>query len=109
MKGAIFSNRMRLNTDYHNVTAAGLATDFITGDEEIHTSFAEDLTVSLVYRWSAHCATRLGYQAVFVQDVALAPENLNTDLTVIQQGPAVVSHSGNIIYQGPIAGLTVAW
>jgi hypothetical protein len=108
MKGAIFSNRMRLNTDYHNVSG-GAATDVITSDEEIHTSFAEELTVSLVYRWSAHIATRVGYEAVFVQDVALAPDNLNTNLTIIQQGPAVVSHNQNMIYMGPMAGIMMAW
>ena len=109
MKGAIFSDRQHLNTDYHNVNAAGLATDFITDDQEVHTAFAEDLTVSLVYRWSAHCSTRVGYQAVFIQDVALAPENLSADLNILQQGPAVVSHNQNIIYMGPVAGLMLAW
>jgi hypothetical protein len=109
MKGAIFSNRMHLINDYHNVNSTGVATDFITSDQEVHTSFAEDLTVSLLYRWSAHVTTRVGYQAVFVQDVALAPENLNTDLSVLRLGPAQVSHSQNIIYMGPVAGIVMAW
>ena len=109
VKGAIFSNRERLYNDYHNVDSAGAATDIITSDEEVHTSFAEDITVSLLYRWSAHMTTRVGYQAVFVQDVALAPENLSTNLGVIQQGPAQVSHNQNMIYMGPVAGFVVAW
>ncbi len=109
VKGAIFSNRERLISEYQNINAAGLSTVSINDDSEVHTSFAEDITVSLVYRWSAHCATRVGYQATFMQDVALAPENLSSDLSVIQQGPAVVSHNQNIIYMGPVAGLMMAW
>jgi hypothetical protein len=109
VKGAMFSNRQHLINEYQNINAAGLSTVFINGDNEVHTSFAEDITVSLVYRWSAHCSTRVGYQATFMQDVALAPENLSSDLSVIQQGPAVVSHNQNIIYMGPVAGLMMAW
>jgi hypothetical protein len=109
VKGAFFSNRQHLISEYQTIPAGGVATNFITSDQEIHTSFAEDITLSLVYRWSAHCSTRVGYTATFIQDVALAPENLGSDLSILQQGPAVVSHNQNMIYMGPVAGLMLAW
>jgi hypothetical protein len=109
IKGAVMNNRAKTTTFYENVNGAGVVTDFTNSAQENHTAFAEDISLTLVYHWSPHLTTRLGYQAVFMQGLALAPENLGTDLAILQQGPAQLNHSGNVIYQGPVAGLTLAW
>jgi hypothetical protein len=109
LKGGVFSNRDKVNTSYHWVQANGTVTDYLLSDTETHTSFAEDLAVSLLYRWSAHLTTRLGYQALFVQDVALAPNNLGTDINLISTGPLQINHDQGVIYHGPFAGLVFAW
>jgi hypothetical protein len=106
-KGIIYNNQAKVITNYTFVTGTGTGA-FTNTDQETHTSYAEDLTVSMVYRWSPHVATRLGYQAIIMQDVALAPENLPTNST-IQFGPVEVNHNQTMIYQGPVAGLLIAW
>jgi hypothetical protein len=47
----------------------------------------------------------LGYQATFVQGVAIAYENLQTDNTLLRTGPGVLNDSGNLVYHGPVIGL----
>ena len=108
-KAAVMNNRELVTTFYQNVNNTGLVTDYTNTAQENHTAFAEDLNLTLVYQWSPHFTTRFGWQAVFMQGLALAPENLGTDLNVLRQGPPPLNHSGSVIYQGPVAGLTVAW
>jgi hypothetical protein len=49
---------------------------------------------------------RAGYQAMFVDGVAVGFENLQTDNIILQNGPGLLDDSGQIIYHGPILGLT---
>ncbi|MEZ6110946.1 MAG: hypothetical protein R3C99_08020 [Pirellulaceae bacterium] len=49
---------------------------------------------------------RLGYQATWITGVALAEQNLPADLMVAPVRPAEVNHGGDIVYHGPVIGLT---
>jgi hypothetical protein len=109
MKAAVMNNRADQSTTYHNVDSQGVAHDFSGNEEENHTSFAGELDLTFVYRWSPHFSTRLGYQALWLTGMALAPDNLNTNIDILTQGPAQLNHSGGILYHGPFAGLVVGW
>jgi hypothetical protein len=108
-KGAVMNDLAMQTTSYQNGAIAGPFTTVTHSAEESHTAFAEDIRAMLVYQWSPHFTTRLGYEAVFMQRLALAPDNLGTDLTLISSGPAQLNHTGNVIYQGPVAGISLAW
>jgi hypothetical protein len=105
IKGAVLNNRARQSTTYSN-SADGT---FSAGQREDHTAFAGDLALTFIYRWSPHFTTRLGYQALFLQDVALAPDNFNTDINIVTQGPARLNHNAGTVYHGPHAGLMFGW
>ena len=46
-----------------------------------------------------------------MQDVALAPDNLNTNIDFLTIGAAQcrLNHTSSTLYHGPYAGVTVAW
>lgn len=108
-KGAVMDDSTRLTTWYENTNSAGVFSSFANSVHENHTVFAEDLSLTCVYHWNEHITTRFGWQAVFMQNLALAAENLGTDIYTLRSGPAVLNHNGSIVYQGPVAGITLAW
>jgi hypothetical protein len=108
-KAAVMNDYARVATFYENISTAGVTSNFVNSTQENHTAFAEDVSVVCVYHWSEHITTRFGWQGVFMQGVALAPDNVGTSLPVLTLGPAQLNHSGATVYQGPVAGLTLAW
>lgn len=108
MRAAIMNNHAHQTTTYTNVNNG--TTNVYTGTQtENHTAFAEEISVNALYRWSLHFTTQIGYRALWMQELALAPDNLNTDLEMLKLGPAQLNHSSTTLYHGPYAGVTVAW
>ena len=109
MKAALMNNRGQQSTTYVNVDNNGVTTQNFDSRREDHTAFAGDLALTFVYRWSPHFTTRLGYQALWLQNLVLAPDNLNTDIDIVRLGPAQLNYTGGTVYHGPFAGITVGW
>lgn len=108
VKAAVMNNRSRQATDFSN-TVNGFTTHGFFSRQEDHTAFAGQLELTFVYRWSTHFDTRFGYQALWLEEMALAPNNFNADVAFLTQGPAQLDHSGGVVYHGPFAGVTLAW
>jgi hypothetical protein len=113
IKAAVLNDRARLSTSYTNTISApgGLNAQGHTffNDEENHTAFAGSMDLTFVYRWSPRCSTRLGYQATFLQDIALAADNFPANINVLTQGPAELNHKTGAILHGPYAGVMFGW
>ncbi len=62
-------------------------------------AFVGHLSTTVEYRFSEHWVGRIGYQALFVDGLALASEST----------PALLLHDKSAIFHGPIAGLVVSW
>jgi len=73
------------------------------------TSYLTDIDLTFLYRWTPHLTTRVGYQALWVWDVALATENFTSNLNTLELGPARLNHSGSVLYHGPYAGIMLNW
>jgi hypothetical protein len=108
IKAAVLNDRGQQSTTYTNVTQ-GFSTSSFTSVREDHTAFAGDLDLTFLYRWSPHFSTRVGYQALFMADLVLAPDNFNSNIDILQNGPAQLNHRGSTIYHGPYAGITLGW
>ena len=102
-KAAALNNHAVQSTTFFDLDDAGVELA-AHGD---HTAFAGDLTLTFIYRWSTHFATRLGYQGIFLTGLALAPDNLNTNAPLGNQGE--LQHDADAIYHGPFAGIEVGW
>jgi hypothetical protein len=108
MKMALMSNRAEQSTEYFTVNNTGTH-DYVGNRTEDHTAFAGDLALTFVYRWSPNFSTQLGYQAIWLERIALATDNLNTDINILTQGPAQLNHAGRTVFHGPQAGITIGW
>ena len=108
MKAALMNNRAKQITDYQNVINGTVSAASFSRQED-HVAFAGDLALTFVYRWSPHFTTRLGYQALWLEELALAPDNLNTNIEILRQGPAQLNHSAGSVYHGPFAGVAIGW
>jgi hypothetical protein len=109
VKGAVFNNAATQQTLYANADRLGAVEFFDHGRSRDGTAYVGDLDLTLVYRWSPALATRIGYQVLWVNGLALASQNFAAPLDALTQGPAQILSDGTAIYHGIHAGLELAW
>ena len=72
------------------------------------TSCVGDFACSVYWRPTEHLTSHIGYQAIWVDGLALASENFDIDPASGQ--PSVAIHrKGSALYQGPFAGIELNW
>ncbi len=110
LKGGVFHNEMTLDASYINSTGAGaVVTQFTGADTRDRTSFLGELSLVYNYQFTSHLTFRLGYNAFWLTGVALASQNVPTDLGLLALGPPQLSHEGDLVLHGPNIGLVFAW
>jgi hypothetical protein len=109
VKGAVCNNRANQHTLFSIVPLAGDPQDFVGSIGRNGTSFLGDLALTVVYRWGPRASARFGYQAMWLDRLALAADNFNADVAILTEGPAQLRRDANVVYHGPFAGLELAW
>ncbi len=109
MKAAILNNNSQETSTYTNVDGANGTHVYTSQDSGNHTSFAGDLNLSCVYRWSPHLMTRIGYHALFLTGQTLAQDNFTNNINYYTNSATQLNHNSNIVYQGPFAGIEFGW
>jgi Putative beta barrel porin-7 (BBP7) len=107
VKGGILQNFASQNTSYTNINSAGATSVFNTGASQHRTAFFGDICVSANWQMAPNWSLRLGYQAIFINGLALGPQNFQTNNSLLRTGPGQLDDSGEAIYHGPVLG--VAW
>lgn len=105
-KGALCNNSAEQSTVYV-VTDSGGTNPFTGSRSEDVTSFVGEVAVALNCQMSRSLTFRAGYQALWVTGVALADVNAAQDLSGLTIGPALLDHTGQVVYHGPNVG--VVW
>lgn len=108
IKGAIFDNFARQDTTYVN-DSGGVQASYTGGRSGHRTTFALDLDAALGWQINSWLTGRVGYQAIWINGLALASENFQSDVGILTLGPAVLNTNGNVVYHGPHIGVTGAW
>ena len=103
-KGGILEDFASQNTAYTNISG-GVPTVFNTVALQHRTAFFGDVTVTGNIQVAANWTVRFGYQAIFVNGMALAPQNFQTNNALLRSGPGQLDDSGEAIYHGPILGV----
>lgn len=108
VKGGILNNNASQSTTYTN------ASDVQFPHERTRnvTTYVGEVDLSLVYRWSPNFTTRIGYQAIWLEGLALAQENFDRDLESLQSTDPTLTwldHNGRVVYHGVHAGVEFAW
>jgi hypothetical protein len=105
LKGGILQNFASQDTTYTNTDSAGVVSVFNTGASQHRTSFFGDMSLTGNWQMGANWSLRFGYQAVFLNGVALGPQNLQTNNALLRTGPGQLDDTGEAIYHGPILGV----
>lgn len=105
VKGAILDNKTGQDTSYINTDNNGVVTTFLTGAEQDRTAWMIDLSLVGSWQMTPTLSLRAGYQATWIDGVALGFENLQTDNALLRAGPGQLNDNGSVIYHGPILGL----
>lgn len=105
IKGALMQNNATQQTLYTNSVGA----EFFSQARQKGAAFVGELDLSLMFQPSRFMSFSGGYMLVWLEGVALAPDNLNRDLAVLRLGPPHVDRNGNVPFHGPHAGMTLSW
>lgn len=111
IKGVAFDNVARQETNYVHTGAepAGFAGTHSTWRAENSSSFALDLSLTCTYQISHCLSVRFGYQAIWLDGLALASENLNGDANLLLSGPGILVDTGRAVYHGMNLGAICVW
>jgi hypothetical protein len=105
-KGAMFHNNASQSSLYTTTdNVAMTATNFPSTRAQERTAWLGDFTCAYNIQFHPGLVLRLGYQAVFLNGIALSADNIEHDNTRLRLGPARLDDSGEVAYHGPIIGL----
>lgn len=107
LKGAICNNNALQRTTYTDTNSV----DYFHEHGRNVTTYVGELDLSFLYRWSPNFTTRIGYQALWLEGIALAQENFDRDLAALTAAPELswLDHNGRVVYHGVHAGIELAW
>ena len=73
------------------------------------TALLGELSLCGTFQFRPNVAIRAGYQAIFVNGLALAPQNIPTDTFALTNGVGQFRDDGEMVYHGPTLGLVGTW
>lgn len=109
VKGGAFSNDAGQSTVYeHDGVAAYQGTHGGGRDDKV-SAFALDVRLTATVLITPRLTVRGGYQALWLDGLALASENFNRDVNVLIAGPPSLVDRGKVVYHGPHLGVSWVW
>jgi hypothetical protein len=108
VKGTLAANNSEQETIYTAQNPISPGTFAFSGQAAC-TAFIGDINLVSHYQVTHYMTVRAGYQAIWVDGVAVALENFSPDIPVLTQGPAEVNDNGTLVFHGPHLGLLFAW
>ena len=111
LKAGVYGNYSQQGTHIVATTTDPVYTNVLDeSDSGGIASFVGEGTISLVYRTSPNWSLRGGYNFLYLDGVALAPENFNASVpfSTARTAPGV-HNTGNTFYHGFTAGLEWMW
>jgi hypothetical protein len=110
-KAGIYGNYAQQNTNITATTTSPALTQTLSEhDHDSDVALIGEASLQLIYRTSPNWTLRMGYTFVYLDGVALAPENFNSTVPfstgrVLQP----VNHNGDILLHGLTGGLEWMW
>lgn len=109
-KGLMLSNAAEQNTQFSTGPQFGPPTQTITGTgSQRRLCLGVDVQASLSWRFSPAIVGRVGYQAIFLEGVALGSDNFEKNLSNVAVDPSELVSDSRMTFHGPFTGLTVTW
>jgi hypothetical protein len=90
-----------------NVAAQNIT--YLENPESNKGAFLADLSGVVVTQINCNLAFYVGYQALWLDELVLAPEQFNSIFPTNGARPVLIDDTGHRLYHGAIAGLEVTW
>lgn len=103
LKAGVYGNAADQSTDIVNV--GGAVPNF--GVAGGRAAFVGELGVAGAYRWNGWLAARAGYQLLWFDGVAMAPDQI--PVSNVATGVAALDTSKTLLYHGGFMGLELTW
>ncbi len=107
LSAGLYRNRATQTTVYEQT--GGLPADNLLSSSNEHGSIGAEVSVAAAYAVLENLTIRVGYHFLWLDRVALATENFETNPVLLQNGPGQLDVAGTIMYHGPFLGATMAW
>jgi hypothetical protein len=109
IKGAFFDNAAGQTTTFVHHGIPDYENALPRQRDEHISSYALDLRLTATVLVTPRLAVRGGYQALWLDGLALASDNMSGDVDVLTDGPATLVKNGKVTYHGPHLGLSWVW
>lgn len=106
LKAGIYGNDARQRS---TVVATNLNPDLLESDRSGDAAFVAEGGLTFIYQVHPWLSLRGGYEMLYVNGVALAPENFNTQAPFVGTRSVAVNNEGDVFYHGLTAGLEWLW
>jgi hypothetical protein len=103
LKAGLYGNAARNAFDYDD--SNGTST-LLSSDRQDQVAFAGDINVTGVYQCTKHLALQGGYQLLWIQDVAIAGDQLAAVNSDAGNG---ITSNGRVFYHGALASINFTW
>ncbi len=109
LKAGVYGNRAENKTNIAVMRPDPALNQFFNefGDDS-DAAFVGEGGFETIFEVSERTTLRIGYQLLYVNGVALAPENFNPDFRLAVR-PVNVNHNGDVFYHGLQTGLEYTW
>ena len=98
LKGALLYDSVDKTTDFNGIPGAGT---------DGGASLLGELGIEYLVFPTPNVAIRMGYNLLVLSDVALATDNFESNLLVLQSGQANVNTDSTVLYQAPYIGVVL--
>jgi hypothetical protein len=105
-KAGVYGNDAEQDT---TIAATNLAPDIHEADSNRDVALVSEAGAMVVYQVKPWLSLRGGYQLLFLDGVALGPENFNTAAPFPPPREVLINDNGNVFYHGYTAGLEWTW
>jgi hypothetical protein len=106
VKAGVYYNDLQLSTDGGTITSGAVTIDPTATFSGDRVAFFGEMNLELVYRFCPQLAMRVGYTAMWLDGVALAPDQ--HDNFILQTGIGTFD-CGSVIYHGSYIGFEAIW
>jgi hypothetical protein len=105
VKGGVYNNHARQRSVFETTDSNGTFTSFASGDGRDDTGFTGEVRIIGQYQFLERLTLRFGYQALWVDSLATAVSNFESNPDTLVLGPGDVFSTDHTVYHGPVLGL----
>ena len=108
-KGALLQNDASQETAFTTGPLVGAGATTNGARAQGRAAVAVDLQAACAWKFTPFLVGRVGYQAIFIEGVALGADNFAQNALFMTTNPNLLAYNGGVTFHGPFGGVTFTW